>query len=232
MARHRRLPHRQRGQGVGPGERIAYAFMLKFVRDAKSLIISIFALTFVLSLLIPHPFPAPSSSSPSSRSSPSPPATVTTTRASSASSCLPLPPGLHVLPDGRLHAQPPRCTVQCRGRRHEPVLRRLVPVHERALCWSRCCAPCSWASSSLSPARSSSTIASRSWLSRPRSASLSVKRSAPSCGLSSPSRCGSPFRAITSAGSPAIGVALAMPIIGEVLTPPAGTLSISSPSCS
>ncbi len=76
----------------GLGERIAYAFMLKFVRDAKSLIISIFALTFVLSLLIPHPFPAPSSSSPSSRSSPSPPATVTTTRASSASSCLPLPP--------------------------------------------------------------------------------------------------------------------------------------------
>lgn len=41
----------------GLGERIAYAFMLKFVRDAKSLIISIFALTFVLSLLIPHPFP-------------------------------------------------------------------------------------------------------------------------------------------------------------------------------
>lgn len=29
----------------GLGERIAYAFMLKFVRDAKSLIISIFALT-------------------------------------------------------------------------------------------------------------------------------------------------------------------------------------------
>ena len=76
----------------GLGERIAYAFMLKFVRDAKSLIISIFALTFVLSLLIPHPFPRPSSSSPSSRSLPSPPATVTTTRASSASSCLPLPP--------------------------------------------------------------------------------------------------------------------------------------------
>lgn len=75
----------------GLGERIAYAFMLKFVRDA-SRSSSIFALTFVLSLLIPHPFPAPSSSSPSSRSSPSPPATVTTTRASSASSCLPLPP--------------------------------------------------------------------------------------------------------------------------------------------
>ena len=44
-------------QYSGLGERIAYAFMLKFVRDAKSLIISIFALTFVLSLLIP-PLPA------------------------------------------------------------------------------------------------------------------------------------------------------------------------------
>lgn len=41
----------------GLGERIAYAFMLKFVKDIKSLIVSIFALTFVLSLLIPHPFP-------------------------------------------------------------------------------------------------------------------------------------------------------------------------------
>ncbi len=41
----------------GLGQRIAYAFMLKFVRNVKSLIISIFALTFVLSLLIPHPFP-------------------------------------------------------------------------------------------------------------------------------------------------------------------------------
>ena len=41
----------------GLGERIAYAFMLKFVKNVKSLIISIFALTFVLSLLIPHPFP-------------------------------------------------------------------------------------------------------------------------------------------------------------------------------
>ena len=76
----------------GLGERIAYAFMLKFVRDAKSLIISIFALTFVLSLLIPHPFPRAFLISPSSRSSPSPPATVTTTAASSASSCLPLLP--------------------------------------------------------------------------------------------------------------------------------------------
>ncbi len=41
----------------GLGQRIAYAFMLKFVKNVKSLIISIFALTFVLSLLIPHPFP-------------------------------------------------------------------------------------------------------------------------------------------------------------------------------
>ena len=39
------------------GQRIAYAFMLKFVKNAKSLILSIFALTFVLALLIPHPFP-------------------------------------------------------------------------------------------------------------------------------------------------------------------------------
>lgn len=41
----------------GLGERIAYAFMLKFVKNVKSLFISIFALTFVLALLIPHPFP-------------------------------------------------------------------------------------------------------------------------------------------------------------------------------
>ena len=41
----------------GLGQRIAYAFMLKFVKSAKSLILSIFALTFVLALLIPHPFP-------------------------------------------------------------------------------------------------------------------------------------------------------------------------------
>lgn len=41
----------------GLGERIAYAFMLKFVKSVKSLIISIFALTFILALLIPHPFP-------------------------------------------------------------------------------------------------------------------------------------------------------------------------------
>lgn len=41
----------------GLGERIAYAFMLKFVKNYKSLVISIFILTFILSLLIPHPFP-------------------------------------------------------------------------------------------------------------------------------------------------------------------------------
>lgn len=41
----------------GLGERIAYWFAIKFVRDWKSLVISIFALTFILSLIIPHPFP-------------------------------------------------------------------------------------------------------------------------------------------------------------------------------
>ena len=44
-------------QESGLGERIAYAFMLKFVKGSTSLIISIFVLTFILSLLIPHPFP-------------------------------------------------------------------------------------------------------------------------------------------------------------------------------
>ena len=41
----------------GLGQRIAYAFMLKFVKNVKSLFISVFALTFILSILIPHPFP-------------------------------------------------------------------------------------------------------------------------------------------------------------------------------
>lgn len=41
----------------GLGERIAYAFMLRFVKGITSLIVSIFVLTFILSLLIPHPFP-------------------------------------------------------------------------------------------------------------------------------------------------------------------------------
>lgn len=41
----------------GLGERLSYAFILKFVRGWKSIILSIFALTFVLSILIPHPWP-------------------------------------------------------------------------------------------------------------------------------------------------------------------------------
>ncbi|MHB1017997.1 MAG: SLC13 family permease [Coriobacteriia bacterium] len=41
----------------GLGERIAYNYMLKFVKDYKSIVIGIFVLTFVLSLLIPHPWP-------------------------------------------------------------------------------------------------------------------------------------------------------------------------------
>jgi len=41
----------------GLGERIAYGFILKFVNSYKSIIISIFVLTFILSLLIPHPWP-------------------------------------------------------------------------------------------------------------------------------------------------------------------------------
>lgn len=41
----------------GLGERIAYWFALRFVRDWRSLVVSIFVLTAILSLLIPHPFP-------------------------------------------------------------------------------------------------------------------------------------------------------------------------------
>ena len=41
----------------GLGERIAYKFILKFVNSYKSIIISIFALTIMLSILIPHPWP-------------------------------------------------------------------------------------------------------------------------------------------------------------------------------
>lgn len=41
----------------GLGERIAYNFILKFVNSYRSIIISIFVLTFFLSLLIPHPWP-------------------------------------------------------------------------------------------------------------------------------------------------------------------------------
>jgi Di- and tricarboxylate transporters len=41
----------------GLGERIAYAFIIKFVRSWKGIIISIFVLTFIMALLIPHPWP-------------------------------------------------------------------------------------------------------------------------------------------------------------------------------
>lgn len=41
----------------GLGQRLSYAFILRFVRGWRSIILSIFALTFVLSLLIPHPWP-------------------------------------------------------------------------------------------------------------------------------------------------------------------------------
>ncbi len=41
----------------GLGERIAYKFIVKYVSSFKSIIISIFALTFILALLIPHPWP-------------------------------------------------------------------------------------------------------------------------------------------------------------------------------
>lgn len=41
----------------GLGERIAYAFINKFVRSYKGIIISIFVLTFIMSVLIPHPWP-------------------------------------------------------------------------------------------------------------------------------------------------------------------------------
>lgn len=41
----------------GLGERIAYTFIIKFVDSYKSIIISIFVLTFILSAFIPHPWP-------------------------------------------------------------------------------------------------------------------------------------------------------------------------------
>lgn len=41
----------------GLGERIAYKFIISFVTSFKSIIVAIFALTFILSLLIPHPWP-------------------------------------------------------------------------------------------------------------------------------------------------------------------------------
>lgn len=41
----------------GLGERLSYAFILRFVRGWRSIIFSIFILTFILSLLIPNPWP-------------------------------------------------------------------------------------------------------------------------------------------------------------------------------
>jgi len=41
----------------GLGERLSYAFILRFVRGWRSIILSIFVLTFILSLLIPSPWP-------------------------------------------------------------------------------------------------------------------------------------------------------------------------------
>jgi di/tricarboxylate transporter len=41
----------------GLGERIAYWFIIHTMRSFKSVIVSIFGLTFILSLIIPHPFP-------------------------------------------------------------------------------------------------------------------------------------------------------------------------------
>lgn len=41
----------------GLGERIAYKFIIRFVDSYRSIIYAIFALTFVLSLIIPHPWP-------------------------------------------------------------------------------------------------------------------------------------------------------------------------------
>lgn len=41
----------------GLGERIAYNYMLRFVTNFRSIIIGSFALTVILSLLIPHPWP-------------------------------------------------------------------------------------------------------------------------------------------------------------------------------
>ncbi len=41
----------------GLGERIAYNIIIKFVTNFKSVIVCVFAITFILSLLIPHPWP-------------------------------------------------------------------------------------------------------------------------------------------------------------------------------
>ena len=44
-------------RGSGLGERLSYWFILRFVRGWRSILVSIFALTLILSLLIPHPWP-------------------------------------------------------------------------------------------------------------------------------------------------------------------------------
>lgn len=44
-------------RGSGLGERLSYLFILRFVRGWRSIILSIFALTLLLSVLIPHPWP-------------------------------------------------------------------------------------------------------------------------------------------------------------------------------
>lgn len=41
----------------GLGERLAYAFMIRFVRSYRGLVVSVFALTAIMSLLIPNPWP-------------------------------------------------------------------------------------------------------------------------------------------------------------------------------
>ncbi|MBQ9057900.1 MAG: SLC13 family permease [Atopobiaceae bacterium] len=44
-------------KGSGLGERIAYWFSIKFIHNWRSLVIWIFIISIVLSILIPHPFP-------------------------------------------------------------------------------------------------------------------------------------------------------------------------------
>ena len=44
-------------RGSGLGERLSYWFILRFVRGWRSILVSVFALTLILSLLIPHPWP-------------------------------------------------------------------------------------------------------------------------------------------------------------------------------
>ena len=44
-------------QNSGLGERLSYTFILRFVRGWRSIIASVFLLTLLLSILIPHPWP-------------------------------------------------------------------------------------------------------------------------------------------------------------------------------